>query len=853
MFGKGGVTFISASLLSRSALAAGGLEQITNGQAALFAASVISLGGVMWMGGKLFTRSGRAILRPPVPEPNIETIVPFIRIEPDGKTVVNERPQYSVDGRKAVGKHEVRFVVIECDGLNYASTSADDLESFRKSRIVWQGRLAETKIAATVIYDRKLMEIRMAGTNENEWLRRVNDRWAENFKNAYANRSFIILVDEGTGDLNAATEATLAVLKVAKPRMLKHFEAEYTDVDIDGNIIKAADSELWRFIYGLVNSDLPVRAILSSEDLARSLKGAEFEFDDEFGSLSITDGVRRRLQKFIVLDKIEKERIQTDDRLIRRLMTLGHELSVYLVLRPRGGGWSNRKLKERKANREITDDGMNDAMRSDFIDLSQNFTEGEEGITETEVIICVQGETVDEVNRAADAVLDVWTQDENFRAGVACFTVMNEWERKFPGGGVPIRNMNFGRNSVADWTPFEGTPRGLSSCWWGPHPLRLVKTLNGAALALGVHAHSRDEALGNFALIGKPGSGKTVAAAFMITGALSHFPDIRVICFDNLNGLAVPTRAFGGVVVQPHMSRFAPLQIDDTPENRGFLVKLLLEMSGCEGRDAEESIEQGLDLIMPMPIQDRTLGKFIKGGVYGNSDVARGLSAWVGGGAHSGWMDGDLDSLDLDRARWITFDMTELLSDAKVCSVFMTYVMHRIQAELWTGAARSHMIFIDEAPTMFDMSDLLMETGKFLARNIRKKKGVVGFAFQDVEGMGEAGSVIVRSCATLAFWRDPSMNKAIYQEEFNLSPSDINFIADQDDATRHLSHAALFIHKTEFGQTSTPVNLSLNSLGDYLSLFKSGEDAAHLAEDCINEYGETLWVQPYIDGIKSTL
>lgn len=828
-----------------------------SGSALSYAAYAITGLAATFIGGKILTVGGRAAFTPPLPSPNLQEKLPLIRIESDGYTVICDRPQYSVEGRKQVGKHDLRFCVIECEGINYASTSPEKILSFRNRRIAWQSRMAEMQTSGMIIFDRKLMNVTISGDSENEWLKKVNDRWSQNFKNAFSNRSYILLIDEGSGNLKSAISNTMTLFEEAKPKLLRHYITEHHDVDEYGSKIKLPDSELWRFLSELVNIGMPVRSILNEDDLSASLANSNLDFDDRLGDLRISDGITERFHKFIILTKMEKERIQTDDRLMRRLLMLNHEITIHLCIRPHDGMWSKAQLKERRANLDIKDKGMTDKMKSEFDDLGEGFNEGEDGFTETELIIAVHGNNQDATNAAAESIINLFTNDDNFRAAVACFTIENEWERRLPSGGRPIRELRLGRNSVADWTPFEGTPKGRETCWWGPRPLRLVKTPNGAAYALGVHEHSREEALGNLCLIGKSGSGKTVAASWMITGALSNFKDMRAICFDNMNGLTVATKAFGGVVVSPGSFQFAPLQMEDTQVNRSFLVNLLMEMAGNNKISKQEEfraeqlvIEQGLDLFMPMDTKDRTLDKFLKTGIRNNTATYRGLMAWVGSGAYAGWMDGEIDSLNLDISNWITFDMTLLLERPEVCSIYMAYVMHRIQTELWSGSPKSHILFMDEAPTMFSMSPLMMKTGVYIARNIRKKKGAVWFAFQDAEGMGKAGKSIVSSSSALAFWRNPSLQKEDYRKEFNLSESDLRFIADEDDSLRHLTRAALFVHKTEHGQQSTPVDLSLNPLGDYLYLFKSGEDAAEIAEVSIREFGENSWVQPYIERMR---
>jgi len=818
-------------------------------------ANVVGLGagllGMAYVGGRAMLarrrRPGEAL------EPNLDDLLPFIRIDGDNQTVICERPKYTVEGRKQVGKHEVRFSVVKFGGIDYASTPPEQLEAFRRARMAWQNALADAECAAMVVVDRHLLGVTMAREAENEWLQEVNTRWAEEFDNAFSNDLSVVLIDEGTGDLGAALRETMTILSDAKPRVVRHFDVQ-AFAPGERDVASEPDSELWLYIFDLVNAGLPVRRLLSPDDLPQSLKGSAFEFDEFTGTVGVTDGVRERFQKFVVLPKITRERVECSERVMRRMTMLDHEVTVYLMIRPREGEFSKTRLAARQANREIDLEGMTETMAADYKAMREGFTEGREAFTETEVIIRAQGATREAAGRAADAVVAAWTQDDNFRAAVATRTLINEWERRMPGAGYPLREMNLTRAAVSQWTPLEGTPRGMDRCWWGPHALRVVRTMNGGAYHWGVHEHAGDEALGNMMLLGKPGSGKSVATAWLITGALGYFPDMKVFCFDNMNGLSVPTKAFGGIVVTPGHDRFAPLQIEDTPANRVFLVQLLMDMAGADDfdgekdrREAQEEIEHGLDLIMPLPREVRTLRKFIDQGVHKNSDVGRGLRAWVQGGAFAGWMDGDIDSLDFSRARWLTFDMTRLLSSQRVLSVYMAYVMHRIQTEIWDGPPQSHIVFIDEAPTMFNASKLMMDTGTYLARNIRKKKGAVFFAFQDAEGMGDAGDVIISSCAALGFFRNPGLNKKLHRDKFNLSEADIRFIADEDQTVSHIRHAMLFVHKTQRGQESTPLNLYLGALGELMALFRAGEDSVDLAEQCIREHGEKRWVRPYLE------
>ena len=840
MSGRLAATSTFLSLTSTPALAAGGaFEPMAFGGTA---AAIIGGG---WIASKLIRGGTRAVVAPTLPEPNVEDVIKFVRIDSDGQTVHCEKADYGVSGRRPVGKAPVRFVVFELLGLNYASSTQEDMESFRRARMVWQKRLAECECAATIISDRKRLQVEIPEAGDNEWLKEVNDRWAAGFDDAFLNRNYVLLIDEGGGDLAPAIEATINTLDKGKPRLLRHEESP-----------EGVYSPLWDFLDDLMNRGMVQSEPLNVRDLPQSLGSSRHRTDPVTGTVESYDGMSPgpHFQKFVTVSGIEEPRVTTDRGLMQKLLRLPHELTVFQYVRPREAYSGRMKVQRKRSSRMIKKDAVSRKAEAEFDTAVEEISEGEAGLSEYELVVACHGETEGQTAAGAQAVIKQFAADQNLRAVVDTTFADLQWRRRQPGAAQPLRQWDFGYDNVADFTPFPETPRGRDRCWWGPHPLRVVRDPWGAAYTLGVHQHERAEALGNVTLVGMSGSGKTVAAAWLITGALSHFPKMRVFAFDNLNGLSVSTRAFGGTVVSagttgPGSGAFAPLQMDDDQENREFLVKWLMAASGCTEREHEREIERGLEIFMKIERESRTLEGFLEHGLHDNTPVSEGLEALIGSGAIKGWFDGTVDSLDLEASRWITFDMTRLLEDPRLCSLYVSYVMHRIRREVWENPV-PHIVFMDEAPTLFSMSPLLRETGQYLANNIRKKMGAVWFAFQEASGLGEAADIITTNSAGYFFWRNPSVNKKLYRERFSLSDGDLAFIADEEDQYRHMRRAALYVQKREGErQESTLLNLNLESLGDLLGLFRSGEDAADLANACIREFGER-WVGPYLQRLK---
>ena len=91
--------------------------------------------------------------------------------------------------------------------------------------------------------------------------------------------------------------------------------------------------------------------------------------------------------------------------------------------------------------------------------------------------------------------------------------------------------------------------------------------------------HQRD--IGHFLVTGPTGSGKTVVLTFLLAQAFRISPEPRAVFFDKDRGAEIFVRAVGGAyeVLQPGVATgFNPLQLENNPTNREFLIRLLKAM-----------------------------------------------------------------------------------------------------------------------------------------------------------------------------------------------------------------------------------------------------------------------------------
>jgi len=762
-------------------------------------------------------------LSPAVPAPNLEEAVPLSRIDPDMETVVCD------DG--------VVFKVIELDGVNFASLGQDELDNLTLQRRYLMRRLEEIgSIDLFVFSERARMNVEVAEGGGSEWLEAVNAEWAAGFKRSFVNRHAVLVIDRRGGNLGAACTIVREVLEPYGAKILRH---SHEDV-----------SPLWAFLYRMVMGIGGPGYHGPGLDLAAELSDGSIVFDPLSGLVQGCSGERRRYWKIIGLKSLGDS---ADIRMMRALSNVDREAIAVHRIMPLGRTGAALEIKRKRQNSFTFMDNL--IQTKVFDDADDRLQAGEESYVRYELSITVFGDTAAEADDAAAEIKRLLARSR--ATGVTETRMVEEahWDRFPRRRPVWLREWMPRISDVAEFLPFEGTPRGLQRCWWGPRPLRTMRTSSGVPYAVGVHEHGREEALGNAAFIGKPGAGKTTMAAWLLSGVISQFKDARVFAFDNLDGLTVPTKAFGGRVVSPGEhggignASLAPLQVENTRENREFLAPFLLELCGLpEDPEHLATVNEGLGLLMPQDKASRTLTNFVNTCVQHSSPVYSGLRAWVDGGNYSGWFDGERDSLDLGEGRWVTFDMQRVIEHERLAAPVVSYVLHRIRTEVWRHPT-PHVIFIDEAATLAESSPQFVRLARYLLRNIRKKMGVVWLAYQDPGGMGAMGEVVRNSTATMFLWRDPAATDADY-EGLNLTDADMRFIRDRDEGLRHLRRAVLAIRKMETGRESVVIDADLSRLGEKLQLFRSGTDAAEAFVRNEREYGPKC-VEHYLRDMRS--
>lgn len=390
---------------------------------------------------------------------------------------------------------------------------------------------------------------------------------------------------------------------------------------------------------------------------------------------------------------------------------------------------------------------------------------------------------------------------------------------------------------------------------WGP-AVTLFKTTSGTPFYFNFHSTPIEansfgqRVLGNTAMIGQSGQGKTVLLTFLMAQAQKLQPTI--VAFDKDRGMEVAIRAMGGcyqALQNGSPTGFNPFQLEPTAENLLFLKSLLVQLASSGGEKVthkdEVEIDHALETVMkqldrpmrrlsillqslPDPhVQDAT-----------HPSVAARLRKWAEGGELAWVFDNPVDVLDLSTHQLYGFDVTQFLDNPVTRGPVMTYLVYRTRAML---DGRRFIYVYDEFWKMLKdqhFADLVLDTQK----TIRKENGLNVFASQEPGDLREStvAKTILQQCSTFIFLPNPRADRDEYMEAFKLTDAEFDLIKDDlPEGSRR------FMIKQ--GGNSVIAELNLRGFDDELLVMSGTPDRAELLETIRAEVGDDpeAWMPLY--------
>jgi type IV secretion system protein VirB4 len=421
----------------------------------------------------------------------------------------------------------------------------------------------------------------------------------------------------------------------------------------------------------------------------------------------------------------------------------------------------------------------------------------------------------------------------------ACLTDMNiNWLREDLNleaafwGQLPGNHAYIARRAMLSSANFSGLSsmhNFASGQWEGTHwgrPITILETTSQTPYWF--NFHRRD--IGHFLVTGPTGSGKTVALTFLLAQAFRVRPSPRAVFFDKDRGAEIFIRAMNGSyeILSPGTpTGFNPLQIDNTGENREFLLRLLKAMlrkdrAAAFDQQDEDTLERAIVRLMQEPVAERTLAN-LSGLLTGRSradpnDLHARLRPWIEG--EKAWLfNARHDVLSFSDRSVFGFDMTSILDNDEVRTPALMYIYHRLD-ELFDGTPV--MIFMDEGWRLLrdqTFSDFIIDKMK----TIRKLNGIVGFGTQSAADIvkSPAAHTLIEQSATNIHFPNPRADEESYIHRFGLTVKEYNFIRNTPPEKR----AFLVKH----GNDSVIARLDLGAMPDLIKVLSGRKETV---EEC---------------------
>lgn len=377
---------------------------------------------------------------------------------------------------------------------------------------------------------------------------------------------------------------------------------------------------------------------------------------------------------------------------------------------------------------------------------------------------------------------------------------------------------------------------------WG-EAVTVFNTTSGTPFFFNFHV--RD--VGHTTIIGPTGAGKTVLMNFLCAQAIKFKP--KIFFFDKDRGAEIFIRAIGGVhimIQNRKESGFNPLQLEDTPDNRTFIMEWLQTLVTINGEKINAGdiaiLKDAIDGNFKLKKQDRRLRNLAPFfGIGGAESLSGRLAMWHTDGSHTTLFDNKEDNIDFLKSSFFGFEMGHVLKDKAALSPVLLYIFHRISISLDGSPC---ILVLDEAWALIDNPVFAPKLKDWL-KVLRKLNTMVIFATQSVEDASNSpiSGTLIQQTATQIFL--PNLKATdVYKTAFMLSQREFVLIKTTDPSSRY------FLVKQ--GISAVIAKLDLTGMGDAITVLSGRTDTVILLDKICAEVGHDpkVWLPIFLQKVK---
>jgi type IV secretion system protein VirB4 len=431
---------------------------------------------------------------------------------------------------------------------------------------------------------------------------------------------------------------------------------------------------------------------------------------------------------------------------------------------------------------------------------------------------------------------------------------------QLPGNFEFLRRLNpISTRQVGGFASINNLPAGLASgSIWGP-PVSVFYTAAKTPYFFNFHIESR----GHTSLIGPYGAGKTCLMNFLVAQAQKFQP--RLFYFDRNRGAEIFLRSIGAdyqlidrrpPIENHHLTRpeiydeikLNPLQMEDTPQNRTFLLVWLDALLRADKLYRPEMSEEfwpalqaALDYTLSLPKAQRMLIPLIDFLKEHHPKVAAKMYSWYTGGEFELWYNHNDDTLDISSGR-VGFELARLMEQPRVAPSVFAYLIHRVMLTL---DGRPTIIVLDEAWDLLDNPVFAARLGGWLEM-LRSRNALAILATERAEDVisSPINAVVMEHIATQIYMPNENHDPEDFQKTFGLSATESEFLKLMSRRKRQ------FLLKR--GEVSIVAELNLEGHDSHISVLSAQADALMLMENMVAKHGKdpARWLPIYMTAVE---
>ncbi|MBQ7552398.1 MAG: VirB4 family type IV secretion/conjugal transfer ATPase [Rickettsiales bacterium] len=766
--------------------------------------------------------------------------------------------KYHYDDNTILTKDNQFISVIKLDGFSFQTADDDDVDNKKNLRNNLFKSLTADGLSICVHTIRKRHSAFPAGEFDNIFTKMLNDQWKQKHGPArsFINEYYVSVIKQGPKKTASMLNGIMSKFIKSSNNYEKKMKEAYADLEETRDRICTAlssyhsrllgkrknkngtFSEICEFLSFIANIGFTQPMMFPSGDISKYINTQRLYFSNK-----TIEVLGANHHKFAGMVSLKEYRPATFAGILDGFLNLPFEfvLTQTFQFTDRSKAVSSMQLQQRRMMQ------AEDVAISQTMEINEALDSAMSGIFGFGLhhlsIMCI----ADDVKAVDDACSQAMVTFSNVGLSAVRESLNMEpafWAQFPANTSYIVRKSTINTLNLAGFVSFHNYPSGkITGNHWGD-AVTVIDTTSGTPYFFNFHA--RD--VGHTMIIGPTGGGKTMLLNFLTAQAQKFKP--RLFFFDKDRGAEIFIRAINGSYtnINPGLCcNFNPLFLDDTPENRNFLIEWLTVLVSTHGEivgaDETAKLASAVDGIYRLPKKDRLLRNLAPflGLEIGNSLSVR-LKMWHSDGSKAGIFDNDHDMLDFSTNKTFAFDMAEIMKDPIALAPVMLYIFHKINQSL---DGTPTMVVMDEAWALIGNKIFAPKIKDWL-KVMRKLNAFCVFATQSVEdaAKSEISDTLVQQTATQIFLANLKATNA-YREVFMLSKRELALVKTTDPSSR------FFLLKQD--QDGVVARINMMGMNDMINTLSGRTDLCIMVDQIRKEYGDdsSKWLPIYFDKLHN--